>query len=107
MLFRSNPTAELANHPLADALPPSATNGLRVWSDVMTWLPTTVQADQLQGPLGRISSAELRAIAAGMVEALALQCLDPWQLSSNHHGMTKIDRHQTVQAGRRRVLVKF
>ena len=72
-------TAELANNPLAYPLAPSATNGLRLASYVMTWLPTTVQADHLQGPLGRISPAELKAIAAGMVEALDLQCLEPWQ----------------------------
>ena len=66
MLFRS---------PLA----PSATNGLRLASYVMTWLPTTVQADHLQGPLGRISAADLKAIAAGVVDALDLHCLEPWQ----------------------------
>jgi hypothetical protein len=41
----------LANNPLAYPLVPSAANGLRVLSYVMTWLPTTVHADHLQGPL--------------------------------------------------------
>lgn len=44
----------------------------------MTWLPTTVHADHLKGPLGRLTAAELKAIATGMVEALDLQCLGPW-----------------------------
>lgn len=47
--------ADLASNPLAYPLAPSATNGLRQASFVMTWLPTTVHADQLQGPLGRPS----------------------------------------------------
>jgi hypothetical protein len=72
-------TAELANNPLAYPLVPSAANGLRLLSYVMTWLPTTVHADHLQGPLGRISAAELKDIATGMVASLDLQCLEPWQ----------------------------
>jgi len=44
------------------------------------WLPTTDHADQLQGPLGRITSAELTAIAASVIQALDLQGLEPWQL---------------------------
>jgi mRNA-degrading endonuclease toxin of MazEF toxin-antitoxin module len=75
-------TAALANNPLAYALAPSAANGLSQMSYVMTWLPTTVHADHLQGPLGRISAGELKAIAAGMVAALDLQCLEPWQPDS-------------------------
>lgn len=42
-------------------------------------LPTTVHADQLQGPLGRLTPADLAAIAAAMIQALDLQCLEPWQ----------------------------
>jgi len=30
----------------------------------MSWLPTTVHADQLQGPLGRLTSAEPTATPA-------------------------------------------
>ena len=75
-------TAELANNPLAYPLAPSASHGLRLLSYVMTWLPTTVDADHLQGPLGRLTAAELKAIATGMVEALDLQCLEPWLADS-------------------------
>jgi hypothetical protein len=62
VVFPLSTTAELANNPLAYPLGPSAANGLRVLS-------------LLQGPLGRISSAELKDIAAGMVATLDLQCL--------------------------------
>jgi hypothetical protein len=64
---------------LAYPLAPSVTNGLRQVSFVMTWLPTTVHADQLQGPLGRLTSADVAAIAAAVIKALDLQCLEPWQ----------------------------
>ena len=47
----------------------------------MTWLPTTVHADQLQGPLGRLTSAELTAIAATVIQALDPQGPEPWQLA--------------------------
>jgi mRNA-degrading endonuclease toxin of MazEF toxin-antitoxin module len=70
---------ELASNPLAYPLVPSAANGLRLPSYAMTWLPTTVHADQLQGPLGRLTPADLAAIAAAMIQALDLQCLEPWQ----------------------------
>ncbi|MFM7265540.1 MAG: hypothetical protein ACKOZW_08115 [Cyanobium sp.] len=33
----------------------------------------------LQGPLGRLTPADLAAIAAAMVQALDLYCLEPWQ----------------------------
>ena len=72
-------TAELANNSLAYSLVACAANRLRVLSYVMTWLPTTVHADHLQGPLGRISAADLKDIAAGMVASLDLHCLEPWQ----------------------------
>lgn len=72
--------SDLASNPLAYRLAPTATNGLRQASFVMTWLPTTVHADQLQGPLGRLNSAELTAIAASVIQALDLQALEPWQL---------------------------
>jgi hypothetical protein len=45
----------------------------------MSWLPTTVHADQLQGPLGRLTPADLAAIAAAMIQALDLRRLEPWQ----------------------------
>jgi mRNA-degrading endonuclease toxin of MazEF toxin-antitoxin module len=74
--------AQLASNPLAYPLAASATNGLRQPSFVMTWLPTTVHADQLQGPLGRLTPADLAAIAAAVIQALDLQCSEPWQPDS-------------------------
>ncbi len=74
--------ADLASNPLAYPLAPSATNGLRQASFVMTWLPTTVHADQLQGPLGRLTPADLAAIAAVVIQALDLKCSEPWQPDS-------------------------
>jgi hypothetical protein len=68
-------------NPLAYPLAPSATNGLRQASFVMTWLPTTVHADQLQGPLGRLTAADVATIAATVIQALDLQGLEPWQPS--------------------------
>jgi hypothetical protein len=55
---------------------------LRQASFVMTWLPTTVHADQLQGPLGRLAPADLAAIATAVIQALDLQCFEPWQPDS-------------------------
>ena len=74
--------AQLASNPLAYPLAPSATNRLRQPSFVMTWLPTTVHADQLQGPLGRLTPADLAAIAAAVIQALDLQCSEPWHPDS-------------------------
>ena len=74
--------AQLASNPLAYPLAPSATNGLRQASFVMTWLPTTVHADQLQGPFGRLTPADLAAIATAVIQALDLQGLEPWQPDS-------------------------
>jgi mRNA-degrading endonuclease toxin of MazEF toxin-antitoxin module len=70
---------ELAANPLAFPLAPTPINSLRQPSFVMIWLPTTVHADQLQGPLGRLTAAEVEALAAGLTQALHLECLDPWQ----------------------------
>lgn len=70
----------LATNPLAFALEASAANGLRQTSFVMSWLPTTVHADQLNGPLGRITAAELKAIAAMVIQSLDLHCQEPWQV---------------------------
>jgi mRNA-degrading endonuclease toxin of MazEF toxin-antitoxin module len=69
----------LATNPLAHPLEASAATGLRQASYVMSWLPTTVQADQLQGPLGRLTASDVAAIAALLVQALDLRCLEPWQ----------------------------
>lgn len=74
--------AQLASNPLAHPLAPSAANGLRQTSYVMTWLPTSVHADHLQGPLGRLTAAEVAAITAAVIEALDLRVLEPWQSDS-------------------------
>lgn len=44
----------LKDHPLTVALPAEKTNGLAQTSFAMAWLPTTVAAEQLEGPIGRI-----------------------------------------------------
>ena len=69
----------LGGNPLAHMLEPSPTNGLRQASFVMTWLPTAVHADQLQGPLGRLAAGELKAITAAVIQSLDLHCQEPWQ----------------------------
>ena len=74
--------ADLASNPLAYPLAASATNGLRQASFVMTWLPTTVHADQLQGALGRLTPTDVAAIATAVIQALDLQGLEPWQPDS-------------------------
>ena len=66
--------------PVVMIAPDAATrHGLRLPSYAMSWLPTTVHADQLQGPLGRLTPADLAAIATAMIQALDLRCLEPWQ----------------------------
>ena len=47
----------------------------------MAWLPTTVLAEALQGPLGRLGAAEVAAINALVIQALDLTCLESWQES--------------------------
>jgi hypothetical protein len=44
--------------------------------------PATDDADRLQGTLGRITAAELTAIAASVIQTLDLQVLEPWQCGS-------------------------
>lgn len=70
--------SRLATNPLAYALEASAGNGLQQTSFVMSWLPTTLHADQLQGPLGRVIATELKAIAAMVIHALDLHGHEPW-----------------------------
>ena len=69
----------LGGNPLAHMLEPSPANGLEQTSFVMTWLPTAVHADQLQGPLGRLAAGELKAITAAVIHSLDLHCQEPWQ----------------------------
>ncbi len=71
----------LSANPLAYRLDPSPANGLEGTSFVMAWLPTTVLAEALQGPLGRLGAAEVAAIAELVIQALDLRCLEPWQAS--------------------------
>jgi len=71
--------SRLEGHPLAYPLDPSPTNGLQQRSYVMAWLPTTVAADQLEGPLGRLALEPLAAVLKRLTEALDLELLEPWQ----------------------------
>jgi mRNA-degrading endonuclease toxin of MazEF toxin-antitoxin module len=71
--------SRLEGHPLAYSLEPSPTNGLQQRSYVMAWLPTTVAADQLEGPLGRLTIEQLSDVLTRLVEALDLEMLEPWQ----------------------------
>jgi hypothetical protein len=45
----------------------------------MAWLPTTVDRDQLAGPMGRTSPKILKAVLAALTSALDLTMLEPWQ----------------------------
>lgn len=74
-----SPDHRLGGNPLAYMLEPSPTNGLRPASFVMTWLPTAVHADQLQGPLARLAAGELKEIAAPVIQSLDLECQEPWR----------------------------
>lgn len=47
-----------------------------------TWLPTTVHADKIQGPQGRLAAAEPKAIPAAVIQALDLHGQAPWPVSS-------------------------
>ena len=47
----------------------------------MAWQPTTVLAEALQGPIGRLAAADVAAIAALVIAALDLRCQEPWQES--------------------------
>lgn len=69
----------LAANPLAYRLDPTEANGLGEASFVMAWQPTTVLSQSLQGPIGRLTAADVAAIAALVIEALDLRCFEPWQ----------------------------
>ncbi len=69
----------LAASPLAYRLDPTEVNGLQHTSFVMAWQPTTVLAEALQGPVGRLAASDVAAIAALVIEALDLRCHEPWQ----------------------------
>ena len=69
----------LTNHPLAVPLPADASTGLDQPSHAMAWLPTTVDRDQLAGPMGRTSPKILKAVLTALTSALDLTMLEPWQ----------------------------
>ena len=71
----------LSANPLAYRLDPSPSNVLESSSFVMAWLPATVLADALHGPVGRLAAAQVAAIAALVIQALDLTCLEAWQES--------------------------
>ena len=62
----------LAASPIAYRLDPTQANGLEITSFVMAWQPTTVLAEALQGPIGRLAAADVAAIAARVIAALEL-----------------------------------
>ena len=72
---------DLAANRLTYRLDPSEANGLEDTSFVMAWQPTTVLSQSLQGPIGRLAATDVAAIAALVIEALDLRCLEPWQES--------------------------
>lgn len=74
--------ARLAGNPLAVPLEATAQTGLDKPSHAMAWLPTSVEREQLAGPLGRISPAELKAVLGALNAALDLAMDKPWQPES-------------------------
>ena len=46
---------------------------------MMTWLPTAVHADQLQGQLGRLAAGKLKESAAAVIQSLDLHCKESWR----------------------------
>lgn len=49
----------------------------------MRWLPTTVHADQIQGPLGRLAAADLKDSGAVVSQALDLHVQEPWHVADD------------------------
>ena len=74
--------ARLAGNPLAVPLAATAQTGLDQPSHAIAWLPTSVAREQLAGPLGRISPAELKAVLGALHTALDLAMDEPWQPES-------------------------
>jgi hypothetical protein len=70
----------LKDHPLTVALPATTTNGLSQTSFAMAWLPTTVAAEQLEGPIGRIDidRDQLALVLRTLRLALDLDMEEPW-----------------------------
>ncbi|MFM8260340.1 MAG: type II toxin-antitoxin system PemK/MazF family toxin [Vulcanococcus sp.] len=70
--------ARLVGNSLAVPLAATVQTGLQQASHAMAWLPTTVEREQLAGPLGRISSEEMRAVLQAIQRALDLAMDEPW-----------------------------
>ena len=68
----------LKDHPLTVAFPATTTNGLSQTSFAMAWLPTTVAAEQLEGPIGRIDRDQLALVLRTLRLALDLDMEEPW-----------------------------
>jgi len=68
----------LKDHPLTVTFPATTTNGLAQTSVAMAWLPTTVAAEQLEGPIGRIDRDQLTLVLRILRLALDLEMEEPW-----------------------------
>jgi hypothetical protein len=60
----------LKDHPLTVAFPATTTNGPAQTTFAMAWLPTTVAAEQLEGPIGRIDRDQLNLPAQPATNSL-------------------------------------
>lgn len=69
----------LEKQPLAVALPANPDTGLNQQSYAMAWQPTTVLKQQLDGPLGRVTPAQLCSVLQALAIALDVAMLEPWQ----------------------------
>jgi mRNA-degrading endonuclease toxin of MazEF toxin-antitoxin module len=70
---------------LAVTLSPTPNNGLDTTSYAMSWLPTTVDRTQLDGPIGRVEQAELRLVLNTLSAALDLEMVEPWTSQPEPH----------------------
>lgn len=68
----------LAGHPFTVPLEAGDTTGLEQPSWVMAWLPTTVDANQLDGPMGRVGAECLRSALQCLYQALDLAMEEPY-----------------------------
>jgi mRNA-degrading endonuclease toxin of MazEF toxin-antitoxin module len=68
----------LRDHPLTVPFPATTTNGLAQISFAMAWMPTTLAAEQLEGPIGRIDRDQLALVLQTLRRALDLDMEEPW-----------------------------
>ena len=68
----------LEAHPLAVPLSPQEGHGLERISFAMSWLPTTVLRQQLQGPIGRSDVEVVRQVPLTLARALDLSMQEAW-----------------------------